>query len=118
MPPRITNFGSGALAPPARLLRKPVHRGALAGALPQRRLEIDRPVVLAQEIAERLVGELLKIHHAVARQKVERRPGLLVELHPLAGHACSAADCFGARRPPSLLADEAAIVPDACLDLI
>src|SRR5436309_1044266 len=61
----------------------------LAGALPQRRLEVGRPVVLAQQVPERLVGQLLKIHHPVAREEIERVPRLVVELDALAGHGGS-----------------------------
>jgi hypothetical protein len=40
------------------------------GAFSQRGAQIDGSVVLFEKISERLVGELLKGHHAVARQKV------------------------------------------------
>ena len=63
-----------------------MHRGLLARALPQRGFEIGRPIVLAQQVPERFVREFLKLHHAVARQKIERRLGLIVELHPFARH--------------------------------
>jgi len=63
-----------------------MHRSALAGALPQGGFEIDGTVVLAQKVPEGFVREFLKIHHPVVRQKVERRPGFIVELEPLAGH--------------------------------
>jgi hypothetical protein len=72
------------LAPPAWFFRKAVNRGAVAGALPQRRLEIDRPVVLAQKIFEGFLGKLLEIHHPVARQEIERRPCRVIELDSLA----------------------------------
>ena len=42
--------------------------------------------MLAQQVAERLLGEFLEGHHAVARQQIERRPALLVELDALARH--------------------------------
>jgi len=64
----------------------PFRRRGVACALAQRRFQIRRPAVLAQQVGERLVGELLKRRHAVARQDVERGPGLVVELHPLARH--------------------------------
>jgi hypothetical protein len=34
--------------------------------------------------SERLVGEFLKIHHTIARKRVDRIPGLVVKLYPLA----------------------------------
>jgi hypothetical protein len=55
--------------------------------LAQRRFQIGRPAVLAQQVGKRLVGELLKRRNAVARQDIERGPGFVVELHPLARHA-------------------------------
>jgi hypothetical protein len=46
--------------------------------------------MLVQQIAERLVGQFLEIHHAVTREERKRLPGLVVKLHPLSGHrACS-----------------------------
>src|SRR5690242_11834876 len=60
--------------------------GGRAGAAPQRRLQIGRPAVLLEEIAKGFVGELLEIAQAVARQEVERLPGLVVDLNPLARH--------------------------------
>ena len=63
-----------------------MNRRALARALPERGLEVDRAVVLAQEVPEGFVGELLKVHRTVARQEVERRPGLIVELYAFARH--------------------------------
>jgi hypothetical protein len=47
--------------------------------------------VLVQKVAESLVREFLKIHHAVACQQVEGLPGCLVELNPLARHHITSA---------------------------
>ena len=52
----------------------------------QRFFQARRPAMLFQQIAERLVGELLKILHLIAAKKIERSPSLVVELHPFAGH--------------------------------
>jgi hypothetical protein len=54
--------------------------------LPQRRLEVDRPAVLAEEIGEGFVSEFLEVPHAVFGKQVEGVPGFLVELDTLAGH--------------------------------
>ena len=43
-------------------------------------------VVAFTKTGERLVGQFLKRRHAVAREHVERRPSLVVELHPFASH--------------------------------
>ena len=43
--------------------------------------------MLLQKIGERLIRECLKISPAVARQRVERDPGLVVELNALAFHS-------------------------------
>jgi len=48
--------------------------------------EVDRPAVLAEEISECLVSELLKVPHAVPGEQVEGVPCLLIELNALAGH--------------------------------
>jgi hypothetical protein len=48
--------------------------------------EVDRPAVLAEEISECLVSELLKVPHAVPGEQVEGIPCLLIELNALAGH--------------------------------
>jgi hypothetical protein len=42
--------------------------------------------VLREQVTKRLVGQLLKIHHPVARQHIERHPGFIIELNALAGH--------------------------------
>ena len=39
-----------------------------------------------QQIAESLVRKLLKIFHLIATEKIDLSPGLVVQLHPLAGH--------------------------------
>jgi hypothetical protein len=39
-----------------------------------------------QKVAERLVRQFLKVHHAVACEQVEGLPGRVVELNPLARH--------------------------------
>src|ERR1700734_111952 len=56
------------------------------GALAQCGAQVDRPAVFFQDIGEGFIGQFLKRHHAVARQQIERRPALLVQLHALAGH--------------------------------
>src|SRR5262245_4449546 len=59
-------------------------RGRRAHALLERGLQISRPVVFAQQVAEGLVGELLQRLHGVAPEQVQGLPGLLVEFHELA----------------------------------
>jgi hypothetical protein len=39
--------------------------------LPQGRLQVDRAAVLAEQIGEGLVGELLEVPHAVPGEQVE-----------------------------------------------
>jgi len=58
----------------------------MACALAQSVLQIDRPVVFLEEIADRLVAPLLKCFHLTPREQVERLPSLFIELHALAGH--------------------------------
>jgi hypothetical protein len=72
----------------ARLLAGPqlMDRGGYAGAASQRIFQIDRAAVLLQEIAERLIGELLKIFHLVVPEQVELPPDLFVELQAFARH--------------------------------
>ena len=48
-------------------------------ALLQRLAQRDGPAVLFEQIAERLVGQLLQGTHAVERQPVQRVPGLGIE---------------------------------------
>jgi hypothetical protein len=45
--------------------------------------------MLAQEIAKRLVGKLLKVLHLVVRQQVQCVPRLVIELNALAAHHCT-----------------------------
>jgi hypothetical protein len=63
-----------------------VHRRRYARTSSQRFFEVGWPPVLAQEIAEGFVRELLKILHLIATQKIERLPRLVVELDALAFH--------------------------------
>src|ERR1700722_11256766 len=63
-----------------------MHRRRHAGAAAQRVLEVDRPAVFFQKIAERLVSQFGKILHLVAAEEIDLPPGLVVELHALAGH--------------------------------
>src|SRR5262249_1405350 len=65
---------------------KTMDRRRYAGAAAQRIFQVDRPVVLFQQIAERFVGEFLKILHLIAAEKIDLSPSLVVELHPLTGH--------------------------------
>jgi hypothetical protein len=59
---------------------------AEARAFQQSGLQSSRPVMLAQEIHESLVGQRLKRDPAVSRQEIERLPGLLVDLNAFPGH--------------------------------
>src|ERR1700722_9745969 len=77
-----TRFFAGFGAPLPRRLFLRLHAGAPA----QRGLEVGRAAVLRQQVAERLVGDLLEVLHPVMGQKVECVPGLVVELDALAGH--------------------------------
>jgi hypothetical protein len=45
--------------------------------------------VFFQQIPERLIGEFLKILHAISRQKIESMPSLVFELDAFAGHRSS-----------------------------
>ena len=54
-----------------------MNRGRHAGAAAQRVLKIGRPAVLFQEIAERLVGQFLKVLHLIAAEEIDLLPGLL-----------------------------------------
>jgi hypothetical protein len=47
-------------------------------------LEIGRASVLAQQITESFIRQLLKGHHAVARKHVEGMPSFQIELYSLA----------------------------------
>jgi len=57
-----------------------------AHTLPQRRLEVDRPAVFAEQVAEGLVGEILEVPRGVLGKQIENVPGLQTELNALAGH--------------------------------
>src|ERR1700728_1704611 len=74
------------LAPlfPVRL--QAMHGGRGAGAAAQGFLQTRRPAMLFQQIAERLVGELLEVFHLIAAEQIERAPGLVVELDAFARH--------------------------------
>ena len=80
---------SGRAAPCRPLRRLPrclIIGGVPARALPQGLLQRHRTVMLLQEIREGFVGQVLKIPHAVARQKLQRLPRLVIDLDSLAGH--------------------------------
>jgi hypothetical protein len=66
--------------------------------LVQRRLEISRPVVFVQEIAKRLVRKLLECLHRVAREQIQRLPGLRIKFHELAPDG---GRLFGHDEPPA-----------------
>ena len=60
--------------------------------------------MLAQQVGERLVRQLLERHHAVAPQYVERVPGFEIELNPFAvaglvGVRCGCGGLNACRRP-------------------
>jgi hypothetical protein len=57
-----------------------------AGAFAQSRAQVNRPAMLFQNIGERFIRQFLERHHAIARQQIERRPALLIQLHALARH--------------------------------
>src|ERR1700730_787188 len=63
-----------------------MHRGGHTGAAAERVFEVRRAAVLLEEIAERFVGQFLKVLHLVVAEKVELPPGRFVELHTLARH--------------------------------
>src|ERR1700730_3195420 len=80
--------------------------GGHAGAAPKRIFQVYRPAMFFQKIAKSLVGELLKVLHLIAAEKIDLSPGLLVELHPLARHqpaflcrACARAGFLAVRAP-------------------
>src|SRR5262245_7275906 len=68
-----------------RAFRHVVRSGA-PHALAKGIVERGRATMLPQKIGERLIRECLKISPAVARQCIERDPGLVVELNALAFH--------------------------------
>jgi hypothetical protein len=53
-------------------------------SFPQRCFQIGRPSVLVQQVAECLIGKLLKRFHGLAREQIERVPSFLIEPHKLA----------------------------------
>jgi hypothetical protein len=67
-----------------RFLRGLLGDNTDASALAQGGFQVGGPPVLLQQISECLVGKLLEVLHAVARQQIERVPRLIVELDPLA----------------------------------
>src|SRR3978361_1996440 len=73
--------------------------GAVASALTKCVLEANWSVVLLEEIAERLVGQLLECFHLIPREQVHCLPRLLIELHALAGHISGRLVILGASRP-------------------
>jgi hypothetical protein len=62
------------------------------GAAAERVLQVDRPVVLLQQVAERLVGEFLKVLHLVMAEKIDLPPRLFVELHAFPRHDLTSSD--------------------------
>src|ERR1700685_654520 len=57
-----------------------------AGAAAQRVLQVDRPVMLLQQVAKRFVREFLKVLHLIVAEKIDLPPRRFVELHALARH--------------------------------
>ena len=55
-------------------------------ALAKGGLQVDWPAMLAQQVRKCLIGEFLKILHAIARQQIKSVPGLIVELDTFAAH--------------------------------
>ncbi len=60
--------------------RERVHILAAAHTLAQRRLEVGRPSMLAQEVTKGLLGERLETDAPIAGQESDCLPGPLVEL--------------------------------------
>ena len=54
--------------------------GGDAGAATQRIFQVDRAAVFLEQIAQRLVGQFLKILHLVVAEQVQLLPGLFVDL--------------------------------------
>src|SRR5262245_1881156 len=81
---------AGLSISPVRLLfSPPLERNdfrSFAGASSQSFFQARRSTVLFQEIAERLVGQLLKGLHAFGPKQPELLPGLVMKLHPFADH--------------------------------
>ena len=67
--------------------RRTVVRRMRANARPQHLLESRRPAMLLEQIAERLVGQLLQGLHAVEREVMQRLPRLRIECDALANRA-------------------------------
>jgi hypothetical protein len=63
-----------------------VDRGGDPCAAAQRVFQIDRTPVFLEQIAERLVGEFLKILHLVVAEQGQLLPGLVVDLDALSRH--------------------------------
>ena len=61
-------------------------RGGYAGTAPERVFQVNWTTVLLQEIAERFIGEFLKVLHLVVPEQIQLPPGLFIELHALARH--------------------------------
>jgi len=61
-------------------------RRRYAGAASKRIFQVNGPAVLFQQIAESFVGELLKILHLIAAEKIDLSPSLVIELQPLTRH--------------------------------
>src|ERR1700732_3746829 len=57
-----------------------------AGAASKRIFQVYRQAMFLQKTAKSLVGELLKVLHLIAAEKIDLSPCLVVELHPLARH--------------------------------
>ena len=76
------------------------------GAAPKRIFQIDRPAMLFQKVAERLVGKLLKILHLVVAEKVQLPPSFFVDLNTFARHRFA----FFARSRPRSFSCNGALV--------
>jgi len=83
-----------------------VHRRRHARAPTQRFLQVRWPTVLSQQVAEGLVGKLLKIFHLVAREQVESLPRFVVELDALPFHQTT----------PSNLSNTAVMISEMRMD--
>src|SRR5437764_14394182 len=59
---------------------------AAADALLQGRPEIHRPAMFSQQVAQRLIGEGVEINPALAREKRNRLPELIIDLNALCWH--------------------------------
>ena len=63
-----------------------VNGGGDAGAAAQRIFQVDRAAVFLEQIAQRLVGQFLKILHLVVAEQVQLLPGLFVDLDTFPRH--------------------------------